>query len=89
MQVENNSIRSEDNRGSSNELDRYVIFEVVYDKHSPAYLPKMLMNICFKFLVADRELRDDIRLLLQITANVNNNSTVIEFEDRNNTLAPN
>lgn len=80
MQVDHSySAAAENNIEGLDEEDRYIIFEVIYDKHSPVYLPKMLMNICFKFLMADEVLKSDLELLLQITANVNNNSRVIEF----------
>ena len=63
-----------------NEGDRYIIFEVLFDKHSPIYLPKMLMNICFKFWMADEDLQADINLLMDITSKVSDNKHVIELE---------
>ena len=40
----------------------------------------MLMNICFKFWMADELLKADIKLLMDITSKVVDNKHVIEFD---------
>lgn len=64
-----------------NDNNNYLIFQALYDTGVPPYTPSMIINICLKFIWADKILREDIKLLLDITDKLGHNDRVIELEE--------
>lgn len=71
-QVQDNEEELENEEDSES---KYLIFEVVYHMYAPQYLPEMIMNIALKFLRSDELLRADIKVILNITAQVGGENT--------------
>lgn len=57
---------SEFSKSDSNEAMRnsYLIFEVLIDQNTPVYLPHMIINMSKKFMIADEQLKRDIKSYL-------------------------
>lgn len=58
------------------------MFVVLYRMKCPEYFAEMFTNVCQNFLVADRTLRADIDVLLDITKQLSGNEKVIDIKMR-------